>query len=95
MLSIKEPRVMWAWICPITGMVWDEGWGSTEAYATSQTARTFGKRRMTMGDMRMVKVTIEPLSPEEEARERAAFAEWKAAKAANAGRAAPEGDTNG
>jgi hypothetical protein len=92
MLSIKEPRVMWAWVCPITGMVWDEAWASTEAYATRRTETTLGKRRMTLGDMRMVRVTIEPLSAEEEAKERAAFAEWKAAKAKRATPPAAEGN---
>ena len=78
MLTTKQPSLMWAWVCPITGMVWDEGWGSTEPYATSQTQRTFGKRRMQLGDMRLVRVTIEPLTAEEEAKARAEFAEWKA-----------------
>ena len=92
MLSTKEPRVMWAWVCPITGMVWDEAWASTEAYATGRTERTLGKRRMTLGDMRMVKVTVEPLSAEEEAKARAAFADWKAARDKRAAPPVAEGN---
>ena len=80
MLTTKEPRLMWAWVCPVTGMVLDEAWGATEPYATSKTVRYWGKRRAKSGEMRLCRVTVEPLSDEETARHRAEFAAWNARK---------------
>ena len=84
MLTIEKPRVMWAWVCPITGMVWDEGWGGTEAYARSKTERTWGKTRTKSGDMRLVRVTIEPLTDAEADAHKAEYAAWRATKDAEA-----------
>jgi hypothetical protein len=59
-------------------MVLDEAWGSTEPYATRKTIATWGKRRTEAGEMRAVRVTVEPLSDDETALHRAEFAAWKA-----------------
>jgi hypothetical protein len=61
-------------------MVWDEAWAATEGYATHRTESTLGKRRMRYGEMRLVRVTIEPCSDEETAKYRAEFEEWRAKK---------------
>lgn len=74
MLKINEPSVMWAWVCPITGMVLDEAWGNTEPYARRKTNGWWGKRRAESGEMLAVRVTVEPLSAEETAVHRAEFA---------------------
>ena len=71
---------MWAWVCPITGIVLHEGWGATEVYAMQKTERIWGKRRAAQGDMRLCRVTIEPVSPEETAMHRANYEAWKASK---------------
>jgi len=80
MLTTKEPRQMWAWVCPVTGMVLDEAWGLTEPYATGKTERMWGKKRTAMGEMVLCRVTVEPLSAEETAAHRAEFAAWNARK---------------
>jgi hypothetical protein len=80
MLTTKEPRLMWAWVCPITGMVLDEAWGATEPYAKSKSERFWGKRRTEQGDMRLCRVTVEPLSADETAIAREEYAAWKAQK---------------
>ena len=82
MLSTKQPSLMWAWVCPVTGMVWQEGMGNTEPYAKQETERTWGKKRMAMGEMLLCRVTVEPLTAEETEKHRAEFAEWRAAKVA-------------
>ena len=84
MLTIEKTSVMWAWVCPITGMVWDEGWGGTEAYARTKTERTWGKTRTKSGDMRLVRVTIEPLTDTEAEAHKAEYAAWLTTKAAKA-----------
>ena len=77
MLSLKESRIMWGWCCPFTGMVLDEAWAATEPYAVQKSTGYFGKRRIAMGEFRAVRVTIEPLSDEEQAKHRAEFEEWQ------------------
>lgn len=81
MLSIKEPVLMWAWVCPVTGMVWSEGMRATEPYAKDETERTWGKKRMAYGEMLLCRVTVEPLTTDETEKHRVEFAEWKAARA--------------
>jgi hypothetical protein len=80
MLTTKEPRLMWAWVCPATGMVLDEAWGATEPYAKSKSERLWGKRRTGEGDMLLCRVTVEPLTADETAKHRAEYEEWKARK---------------
>ena len=80
MLSIEKPHVVWAWVCPITGIVWDEGWGSTPAYAKSKTERSWGKTRTKSGEMRLVRVTIEPLTDAEASAYKSEYASWLESK---------------
>jgi hypothetical protein len=82
MLSTKEPALMWAWVCPITGMVLHEGMGNTEPFATHESERIWGKKRMAAGEMLLCRVTVEPLSAEETGKHRAEFAEWQQTKRA-------------
>ena len=81
MLTTEKPRVMWAWVCPVTGMVLDEKWGVTEAYARRQTKAYWGKNRTESGEFLAVRVTIEPLTAEETAAHRAEFEAWRERKA--------------
>ena len=78
MLTIEKPRVLWAWVCPITGMVLDEWWANTEAVARSRTESSWGKLRTKQGDIRPVRVTVELLTDDETTAHRAEFAAWKA-----------------
>lgn len=81
--AISKPHVMWAWICPITGMMLDEGWASTESYAESQSKKFWrSKERFEGGEIRAVRVTIELLTDDEMAKQRAEFAQWKAEREA-------------
>jgi hypothetical protein len=80
MMSIEKPRIAWAWVCPITGIVWDEGWGATLGYARMETQKTLGKRRMQAGDLRLVRVTVEPLSEAEAQAYQAEQEAWQAAR---------------
>ena len=80
MLTIKETRVMWAWVCPVTGMVLDDTWGITEAYTRTKTERMWGKHRTDSGDFLAVCVTIELLGAESTAEHRAEFAAWRERK---------------
>jgi hypothetical protein len=77
--ATKKPRVMWAWVCPVTGIVLDETWGSTESYAENKTKKFWrSKDRFQSGEMRAVRVTVELLTDDEMAKERAEFSRWKA-----------------
>jgi len=78
MLTTRESTVVWAWVCPVTGTVLDECWGATKPYAARQSERYLGKRRSQYGEMRAVRVTIEPLSAEEQAVHEAEFEAWLA-----------------
>jgi hypothetical protein len=80
MMSVEKPRNVWAWVCPVTGIVWDEGWGATQNYARMQTEKTLGKRRMQSGDLRLVRVTVEPLSEVEAQAYQAEQEAWLAAR---------------
>jgi hypothetical protein len=80
MLKLNEPREMWAWVCPVTGMVLDECWGPTEGYSKSRSEKYLGKRRAEYGEMRLCRVTVTPCTDEETAKYRAEFAAWKASK---------------
>jgi hypothetical protein len=80
MLKLGDGNIVWAWVCPVTGTVLDEWWGRTEDYARDKTVRGWGKRRFEQGEMRPLRVRLEALSPEEAAKERAEFQEWKARK---------------
>ena len=84
MLTINKPRVMWAWVCQATGMVFDEGWGNTEDYARAKTEKAWGKNRTKSGVMRLVCVTIEPLTDVEANLHRAEYEAWRNAKDAKA-----------
>ena len=83
MLTIKQARVLWAWVCPITGMVLDEAWGSTKPYTVQKSERCLGKRRTEGGDARAVKVTIELLTDAEQAEHERAYEKWRAKKVAD------------
>lgn len=81
--ATTKPHVMWAWVCPVTGMLLDEGWASTEGYAASQSKKFWrSKDRFQSGEMRAVRVTVELLTDDEMAKERAEFAQWKAEREA-------------
>lgn len=80
MLSTKHENIMWAWHCPITGIIWSEGMGTTEEYAAWKTARQLGKNRFKCGDMVAFRVKLEPLTEAEMQQQRAAYAARLAAK---------------
>lgn len=82
MLSTKHENVMWAWHCPLTGIVWADGWGSVESYAANKTLRQMGKNRFSNGDLVAFRVKLEPLTDAEMQQQRKAYADWQAAKAA-------------
>ena len=80
MLTTEKPSLIWAWVCPITGIVLSDAWGATEVYAMEKTERIWGKRRAAQGDIRLCRVTVELVSSEETAAHRAEFAAWEAGK---------------
>jgi len=84
MMNINRSDVMWAWVCPVTGIVLTEGWGATLDYAKHKSIDYFGKRRIALGDFKAIRVTLEVLPDEEADKLRAEFEAWKAAKAAKA-----------
>jgi len=49
----------------------------TKEYATTRTERTLGKRRMNTGEVRLVRVTIQPLTDVEAAAHQAEYEKWK------------------
>lgn len=91
MLSTKHENILWAWRCPMTGIVWSEGWGETENYATNKTTRQMGKNRFKRGDMVAFRVELVPLTDAEMQQHRQAYADWQAAKAAKE-KPAPTGE---
>jgi hypothetical protein len=78
MLNINRDNIMWAWVCPHTGIVFDEGWAATEAWAAEKTRKWLGKRRFETGEMKAVRVRLEVLSDEEAQEQRAAFEAFSA-----------------
>lgn len=87
MINSGKENIVWAWECPVTGIVFDETWGATLPYAEGKTQRWLGKNRFKQGEMRAFRLTLERLTDAEEKELQAKFAEWRKeqdAKRANA-----------
>jgi hypothetical protein len=79
MIDIGKPRVLFALVTP-HGLVWTDGMASTKGWATRLTQRTLGKRRMELGTMRAVRVTVELATDAEAAEAEARDREQEARK---------------
>lgn len=82
MLNINRDNIVWAFVCPHTGIVFDEKWASTEPCAISDTQRWLGKRRFQNGEMKAIRVRLEILSDEETQKVREEFEVFRARKRA-------------
>lgn len=90
MIRANEITVQWLWVDHVTNVCFPETMSSTEDYAAQRAQQILGKRRMAGGEVRAVRVTIEPMSAEETAAQRAEFESWKARKDAERSRSSSE-----